>query len=133
MSEHNLAIFSDWMLTEANSLEGGYVAMKRLLRPPLHPSAVLAADDTMAIGALKAILDTGLRIPQDVSIAGFDDIEMASYVSPTLTTVRQPIPDISQQALHLLIELLDGKSPKALPRITPTLIVRQSTGPAAQD
>jgi LacI family transcriptional regulator len=84
------------------------------------------------MGALKATIEAGLSVPQDISITGFDGIDLARYVSPGLTTVRQPIEEMSHQALTLLLEIIAGEilEIEQLIRIRPELVVRESTGPA---
>lgn len=118
-----------------NALEGGYVAMTRLLALPEPPTAVFAADDIMAIGALKAAAVNGLSVPGDISIAGFDDIKIASYLHPSLTTVRQPYEEIAQQAVEILLEIIREKAiPQPAPHLTiaPELVKRDSCAPPRQ-
>ncbi|MBN1427070.1 MAG: LacI family DNA-binding transcriptional regulator [Anaerolineae bacterium] len=113
-----------------NDAEGGYRAMKSLLESSHHPTAVLASDDIMAIGAIKAVFDSGLDVPADVSITGFDDIELARYLHPALTTVEQPVRDMSAQALQLLLDAVKGEVPETrVMQVEPKLVVRESTGP----
>lgn len=90
---------------------GGYQGMQQLLRSDA-PSAVFAANDLMAIGAMKAIRDAGLRIPKDIAVVGFDDIPAAQLVTPALTTIHQDQEGIGRRAAELLIERLEGKSPE---------------------
>jgi DNA-binding LacI/PurR family transcriptional regulator len=107
----------------------GYVAMQELIaRPPL-PSAVFIAADQMAIGGYRALAEAGLRVPDDVSIVGFDDIDAASYALPPLTTIRQPLAEIAARAFGLLDELLTGDADPTRAQITlqPELVVRSST------
>lgn len=132
LRRHGITIGRDWIQTESTSAEGGYRAMQRLIDLPEPPTAVFASDDVMAIGALKCIADSGLRVPDDFSIVGFDDIELARFFCPALTTVQQPIQALNQQALSLMLSLIDGEEVDDLDpvvRIPPKLIVRQSTGP----
>ncbi|MFQ3647037.1 MAG: LacI family DNA-binding transcriptional regulator [Anaerolineae bacterium] len=107
--------------------ETGYRAMRELL--PHHPDAVFIASDTSAMGALQALHEAGLRVPQDVAIIGFDDIDIATRVTPQLTTVRQPVQEKGSEALSLLLNILD--QPESAPRrvILPTqLVIRDSCG-----
>ena len=87
---------------------GGYESMKKLLRLSPRVTAVFAANDLMAIGAIKAIREAGLAIPDDIAIVGFDDIPAASLISPPLTTVNQFTQQIGQRAAELLFERLNG-------------------------
>lgn len=122
----------EYVAVDSNSFEGGYRAAKRLLALPSPPTAILAADDTMAIGALSAAADVGRVVPRDVSIIGFDDIKIAAFLRPALTTVRQPVEQIGREAVALLVEQIRKDSaPDPLPRvlIEPELIVRDSCAP----
>ena len=84
--------------------------MSRLLSLPVRPTAVLAASDTLALGAMAAARDMGVRIPEDVSVAGFDDIEVASYSNPPLTTVRVPAYDIGKIAFRILLDMVNSRN-----------------------
>jgi LacI family transcriptional regulator len=111
--------------------EGGYMAMQRLV--PLAPDAVFVASDAMAIGALRAAREAGLRVPGDLAITGFDDIPLASRTDPPLTTVRQPIQRMGALAAETLIDMLSD--PDAQPRriLLPTeLVIRASCGSTLQ-
>jgi DNA-binding LacI/PurR family transcriptional regulator len=93
------------------------------------PTAVVALNDMMAVGASQAAKDLGLRVGPDFAIAGFDDAPMVQYTSPALTTVRQPITDIGQRIIAMLMEYINtGKFPTT-PNIlvAPQLIIRSST------
>ncbi len=79
--------------------------MTRLMSMPERPTAVLAASDTLAVGAMAAARDLGLSIPQDVSIAGFDDIDIAAYCNPPLTTVRVPAYEIGRLAIKVVLDM----------------------------
>jgi DNA-binding LacI/PurR family transcriptional regulator len=136
LTDRRLEQRPEWSETDANSLEGAFRAMSRLLGLAHRPTAVVAADDMMAFGAIKAITEAGLRVPQDISVVGFDDIELAAYYNPALTTVRQPIEEMARQALNLMIDLIqrpDALRSEVMIRIRPQLIIRQSSGPVARD
>ena len=108
--------------------EGGYIAMQRLL--PQAPEAVFVASDAMAVGAMRALRDAGLRVPQDVAIAGFDDIPFAARTDPPLTTVRQPIQRMGSVAAETLIDMISHPHPQPRRMILPTeLVIRESSGP----
>lgn len=108
--------------------QSGYLAMQRLLACRPQPTAVFAANDLMAIGAMRAVDEAGLCVPQDISIVGVDDIEVAAFQTPPLTTIQQPFTQLATCGVQLLLEILAGKE-LAHPQIViePTLIVRQST------
>jgi LacI family transcriptional regulator len=110
-------------------LESGYWAMDRILNRKERPTAVAAASDLMAIGAMNAILDRGLRVPEDISVVGFDNIWMAGAVRPGLTTVAQPMYEIGARAVSLLAQAIAGQCEVATHWIQPHLVVRHSTAP----
>lgn len=106
----------------------GYLAMQRLLAYQPRLTAVFAANDLMAIGAMRAAAEAGLRVPQDISIVGFDDIELAAFQTPPLTTIRQSFAQLATLGVQLLLDILTGKEvAQTQIVIEPTLIVRQST------
>lgn len=109
----------------------GYQAANALLDLPQRPTALIGFNDKAAVGALTAAAQRGLRVPDDLSIAGFDDIDLAQATSPMLTTVRQPLAEMGRMAVSLLIRLLDGHRVDALHvELATELVVRGSTGPA---
>lgn len=107
----------------------GYQAMKKLLRVEPPPTAVMVSSDLMALGAMKAIQEEGLIVGSDISIVGFDDIQMAANYHPPLTTIRQPTYDIGIMLCHMLIQLIKGEELSERQIILqPELIVRGSCG-----
>ena len=128
MRQCNLLI-EDNLIVEADFSEyGGYVAMQKLL--PRMPEAVFVASDTMAIGAIRAAKDAGYRIPEDIGIAGFDDMPFAASSDPPLTTTRQPIQHCGAIAAQALIGMIDHPSEAHHHIILPTeLVIRSSCGP----
>jgi len=109
------------------NFKSGYLAMQRLLDLPEPPTALFCASDLMACGAIAAARERGLYIPEDLSIIGFDDIEIAAYVVPSLTTVRQNRAAIGQACAETLLKMLDGTNttPEKV-RIPTQLIIRNS-------
>jgi len=102
--------------------------MKKLLDEPLDFSAVFVASDNVAIGALAAIAEAGLSVPEDISVVGFDDIPEAAYFRPALTTVHTPAKEIAHESCNLLLRLMKGETPESCSIFLPTqLILRQST------
>ena len=87
-------------------MEGGYNTMKAMLALQNRPTAVIASDDTMAVGAVRAASDAGLSVPQDVSVVGFDDIPISRYLIPALTTVRMPVEAISTKVCSMLLRFI---------------------------
>lgn len=108
----------------------GELAAFRLLARRSAPTALFCYDDMTAVGALSAIRALNLRVPQDVSVVGFDDIPLAAYLDPPLTTVRQPMYDMGRQAMQMLLGLERGETPASLVTMPGELIVRASSGPA---
>ncbi len=108
--------------------EGGYQAMGRLLDLPGRPTAVFASSDTMAIGALRAIQDARLSVPDDIALVGFDDLPIGEYANPPLTTVHQPISETAATAVKLLIDQIKGQRAAASVRLPTHLVIRSSCG-----
>ena len=108
----------------------GYEAMQRLLRQRSVPTAVFAATDLAAIGAMAAIHQAGLQVPADISVVGLDNIEVSAFQSPPLTTIRQFLTQMAALGVQMLLDILAGREP-AQPQVAlePALIVRQSTAP----
>jgi LacI family transcriptional regulator len=115
------------------SARSGYAAMREMLAADPTLTAVFAANDQMALGALRALDEVGRRVPEHVSIVGFDDIPEAEFFRPPLTTVRQHFAESGQLAVHLLLGLIrpeDAAAGAAPPPLVPTeLMVRRSSGP----
>ena len=118
------------LVVDTSSAERGHDYTLELLRKPHPPSAIVLANDVLALGALQAIQETGRRVPEDISVTGFDDIPFARYANPPLTTVRQPAYEKGVQAARTLIQLLEQKTPPQSSILPVELIVRASTGPA---
>ncbi len=113
--------------------QSGYEQMNRLLDQPERPTAVFVASDVVAFGALAALANRGLRVPQDMALVGFDDVPMAAYSIPQLTTVHLPTLGLAQAAAERLVELLQGRNEAPRQIILEThLVIRQSCG-ANQD
>jgi len=121
----------DEMIRQGHStLESGYAAAQKFLTTSTRPTAIFATTDWMALGAMEAILDAGLRVPQDISIIGLDDIVVSAHIRPPLTTVAVPKFQLAKEATELLFGLIHAEHPYPLARlIEPSLIVRQSTAP----
>jgi DNA-binding LacI/PurR family transcriptional regulator len=115
---------------DSHSPELGYEHMQKLLMRRRDFTAVLCFNDIAAFGVIRALYDAGLRVPEDVSVVGFDDILTAEYYTPRLTTIRQPLMRMGAAAASLLLEKVrGGKTPDAT-RIEPELILRESTAKA---
>ena len=111
------------------SIRGGYEQMKALLEMGVEFTAVFAAGDTMAIGAIEALREAGKRVPQDCAVVGFDDIELSSILDPKLTTIRQPKFQIGQQAFRTLLALMKEEQVPNSQLVLPyELVIRESCG-----
>jgi LacI family transcriptional regulator len=120
-----IVIESNW------EVDGGREAGAALLQLADPPTAIFAFNDPLAIGAMQAVLARGLRVPEDVSIVGFDDTAECELVTPALTTVRQPLAEMGRMGVSLLMRLLENRSFEALHvELATALIVRASTAPA---
>jgi DNA-binding LacI/PurR family transcriptional regulator len=113
----------------ANEPTSAVTALAGLLALPEPPTAVVAATDVLAIGLLHAAHLHGLSVPDQLSITGFDDIPMAAYTVPALTTMRMPVGEIVDQALRLALDHPEASVDRPIPVLEPTLVVRSSTGP----
>ncbi len=109
---------------------GGRHAANTLLDLPDPPTAIFAFNDNLAIGVLQAARVRGVRVPGDLSVVGFDDVEHATIVTPTLTTIRQPLAEMGRTAVSLLMRLLEHQRFETLHvELATRLVIRQSTGP----
>lgn len=133
-AEAGLTIGEECVVTAPVSLEGGAAAFHRAWASGLRPTAVLAMGDVMAIGAMRAARDLGLRIPTDLSIVGFDDLDLAQYTEPPLTTVHQPSRDKGAEAVRIVLDGGRHGDPLAPAQhhFTTHLVVRGSTAIAPQ-
>jgi LacI family transcriptional regulator len=108
--------------------ESGHALAASLLRQGRPPTAIFAANDRMAIAAMAAAFDLGLRIPEDLAVVGFDDTPAAQYVRPALTTVALPSYEIGASAADLLLRLLAGEAVEQTTCLPTRLVIRQSSG-----
>jgi DNA-binding LacI/PurR family transcriptional regulator len=114
-----------------HKVEGGQIAMTKLLARQNHPTAVMCFNDLSAIGALQAIHRAGLRVPGDISLMGFDDIQLAEFVQPALTTVRLSRVDISRMAFDALMRMIQNEDITGQELVVGTkIVVRESTARA---
>ncbi len=133
LKERKLALHESHIMQGAYTFETGISCGAELLKREPRPTAIFAANDEMAAGVLHAIRRANLRCPDDVSVVGFDDFQIASSVWPPLTTVRTPTREIGRMAAEKLIGLgADGEEHprEAAPATSPVLVVRDSSGPA---
>ena len=132
LADHDIPVDEEIITEGRFTREGGYESMKRLLALQSPPTAVFASSDVMAIGALMAIQEQGLQVPNDVSLVGFDDIAEASTTTPKLTTVSQPKYQTGEVAAQLLFDRVEGASPGKRQKIVLShqLVIRDSTAHA---
>ena len=125
MHERGIPVLAELVVEGEFSDTTGYLAMKQLL--PKRPDAVFVASDAMAIAAMRAIGEAGLRVPEDIAVVGFDDIPPAATCKPPLTTVRQPIQRTGCVAAEMLIDLIAHPDPQPRRIVLPTeLVIRSS-------
>ena len=129
MKEAGLSPMEAHLQTGGFTITGGYEAMNRMLDHAVPPTAVFAFSDEMAIGAMRAVRDHGLRVPEDVSVAGFDDHDVSWSLD--LTTVAQPVVGLGESVAQLLLDRLENQAEPPPHLVYPvTLVPRESTGPA---
>ncbi|MCL6445590.1 MAG: LacI family transcriptional regulator [Alicyclobacillus sp.] len=127
LQKHGLQYRPEWVLAGDFTEAGGYRAVKRLLTFENIPTAVFCAGDMMAIGAMRAIREAGLRVGQDISVVGFDDVAFARYVEPRLTTVRQNKREMGARAATALLGMIEqpGVAPPVI-TVETELVIRES-------
>ncbi|UCD36982.1 MAG: LacI family DNA-binding transcriptional regulator [Fidelibacterota bacterium] len=127
--QHGLAAESLTVLTCEETIQSCYQLVKGVIQDKTPPmDAIFLWDDKLAIGAIKALLEAGLRIPQDIAVVGYDDIEISEFLYPSLTTVRQPTYQIGQTATRILLDKLEtdgGLAPRQI-ILKPELIIRDT-------
>ena len=109
--------------------ESGYFQMKYILDATPPPTAVFVASDVVAYGAMEAIRERGLRIPEDIALVGFDDVPVSRYIEPSLTTIQLPVVELARQSCEMVVGLINGEQP-AVPQVflEANLVVRKSCG-----
>jgi LacI family repressor for deo operon, udp, cdd, tsx, nupC, and nupG len=132
MTRNRLEIRRDWMLRGNHTMRSGFQAGSRFLDLAERPTAMMCANDEMAIGFISRVQQAGLDCPRDVSVIGFDDVDMAQYVSPPLTTMRQKRGELGRQSTAALLDIIESKRPASPPLrvlLRCELVVRGSTAP----
>jgi LacI family repressor for deo operon, udp, cdd, tsx, nupC, and nupG len=128
LQNRGLAIDSSLVRAGTGRMDGGYEAMQQLLRSHPPPTAVFCYNDMTAIGALRALHEAGVPVPVQVSVIGFDDIALAAYATPPLTTIAQPKYKMGQLAVRMLLDLLSRQEPVRNVMLQGELVVRGSCG-----
>ncbi|MBM7581620.1 LacI family transcriptional regulator [Caldicoprobacter guelmensis] len=123
-----LGMEPDLVLDAAGRDDNGYGAVMAMLKKGVLPDAVFATSDPKAIGAIRAIKDYGLRVPEDVSVVGFDDLDISAFLDPPLTTVSQPLYEMGARAAQRLISLINGEKPDKpqMELVQAKLVIRKS-------
>jgi LacI family transcriptional regulator len=117
------------VVTCDETIESCYNIIKELISKDINLGAIFVWDDRLAIGVIKAIFEVGMRIPQDIAVVGYDDIESSEYLFPSLTTIRQPTYQIGETAAHILVDKLEAEGVIEIKEIVlkPELVIRETT------
>ncbi|OPH53686.1 substrate-binding domain-containing protein [Vibrio campbellii] len=127
MLEAELEFNANWIVESDFECEGGYQAFKKMVERGSLPSSIFVSNDMMAMGVINAANELGIQIPEQLSIIGYDDIHIAKFMSPSLTTIHQPKYRLGQAAVETLLRKLDEKSDEAqVVQLEPTLVERKS-------
>ena len=125
--EAGLDIYPNWIVESDFECEGGYEAFNKMLAKGPLPSAIFVSNDMMAMGAINAANEKGIRIPEDLSLMGYDDIHIARFMSPALTTIHQPKYRLGKAAVDTLLARLENEALEPqIVQLEPTLVVRKS-------
>jgi LacI family transcriptional regulator len=136
MKDAGLATQKKWVIECDHTLKGGVAGFAQLQALPVRPSAILCSNDMTAIGVLRAAYMEGLRVPDDISVIGLDDIDFAEFTLPPLTTIRLSRADLARSAFEALRQQAeDGLNPKIQREylVSTSLVVRGSTAPPANN
>ncbi len=129
LKDNQIAYDPELLLHARYTPVSGCKGLKRFINAKNPPTAVFCSNDLLAIGAIEGARQMGLGIPHDISIIGFDDMQIASFVSPSLTTIRQPTYEMGRQGAEALIDIIEGKAGKPVHKLLDiSLIPRESTG-----
>ncbi|MDA0112504.1 substrate-binding domain-containing protein [Vibrio sp. 2art] len=127
MNEAGLEFNANWIIESDFECEGGYQAFKKMAQRGALPSSIFVSNDMMAMGVINAANELDIKVPDDLSIIGYDDIHIAKFMSPSLTTIHQPKYRLGQAAVETLVRRLDDKSTEAqVVQLEPTLVERKS-------
>ncbi|KMM36778.1 LacI family DNA-binding transcriptional regulator [Guptibacillus hwajinpoensis] len=132
--ERDIGVESVLIQEGSHSYESGYNQMQKFLALDKSPTAIFAANDTMAMGAIKAVKAHGLRVPEDVAVVGFDNIQFSAIFEPALTTIAQPFIEMGKRSMELLLKQIKGEPLEKKQHVLDTkLIIRESCGSQNQD
>jgi DNA-binding LacI/PurR family transcriptional regulator len=132
LEDHGLVVDENlvWRMKEeidTYTMENGYVVTKELLESKQEFTAIYAISDSLAVGACKAILEAGKRVPEDYSVAGFDGLDISFYYNPSITTIRQPVEEIAEETIKILFDLIQKKTMQEHKIFPAELMIREST------
>ena len=131
-AEANLPFSDGWIIESTPTWSGGYEAAQRIVRD--LPDAIMTVNDVMAMGVLKYLKEHHIRVPQDVSVAGYDDLDYTCILETPLTTVRQPVGDIARRTIECLVARIQGsQQPEQTYYVDPILKIRDTTAPRTSD
>ncbi|MCS0419425.1 substrate-binding domain-containing protein [Vibrio diabolicus] len=127
MNEAGLEFNANWIIESDFECEGGYQAFMKMAQRGTLPSSIFVSNDMMAMGVINAANELNIKVPEQISIIGYDDIHIAKFMSPSLTTIHQPKYRLGQAAVETLVRKLDDKSTEAqVVQLEPTLVERKS-------
>lgn len=125
MKEYKLTVQDSWIVSGDQTMNAGYLATQKLLKE--NVTAIFATNDLMAMGTYRAALEKGLVVPDNLSVIGFDDIELSEYMTPPLTTIRQPIYRIGEVAAELLLKNIQNPTEKLEDRLLDISLINRSS------
>jgi len=129
LHEHGIYLEKDWVFEEQFVFRSGIEAVEELCKRGCDFTAIWALNDVMAFGVLKELLRRGIRIPEDVSVMGMDDMDFGEMLTPTLTSIHYPFDEMAEKAVELIIKQSNGEAiENEMVILTPSLVTRESTG-----
>ncbi|MDA8229223.1 MAG: LacI family DNA-binding transcriptional regulator [Desulfitobacterium hafniense] len=128
LSQYELVQRTEWVIRGDFEFESGYRAVEQLLKISSGGvTAILAQNDLMAIGAIKALNDKSIKVPEEIAVVGFDDIPIASFYNPKLSTVAVPVYQLGSTAMRVLMQLLNGKEVPSVTTLETKVVIRESS------
>ena len=127
MKNYGLEYDDNWIVFGDFNKEKAYQESKKLLNTEKRPTAIFCSDDYMAIGVIENIKEKGLSVPKDIAVVGFDDIELAAYVKPALTTIRQPMYELGKTSSQALLNLISGKQKTPLQKLLDVKLIKRES------
>ncbi|HPG38956.1 MAG TPA: LacI family DNA-binding transcriptional regulator [bacterium] len=127
IKELGLEYNENWIVYGDFNKEKAFQEAQKILNCSKRPTAIFCADDSMAIGVIERLRQEGLRVPNDIAVMGFDDIEIAEYIKPALTTIRQPIYELGKTASQSLLNLINGKQKPPLHKLLDVKLIKRES------